>query len=66
MAVGTIREIGPVITGLMLAGRSGAMIAAELGSMKVTEQVSALTSLTTPPGGSSCRARWWPFSPSCR
>lgn len=49
MAVGTIREIGPVITGLMLAGRSGAMIAAELGSMKVTEQVSALTSLGTDP-----------------
>ncbi|TPW17162.1 MAG: putative permease [bacterium] len=49
MAVGTIREIGPVITGLMFAGRTGAMIAAELGSMKVTEQISALTALGTDP-----------------
>jgi len=45
MSVGTIREIGPVITGLMMAGRTGAKIAAELGSMKVTEQISALTAL---------------------
>jgi len=49
MAVGTIREIGPVITGLMFAGRTGAMIAAELGSMKVTEQIAALTALGTDP-----------------
>lgn len=49
MAVGTIREIGPVITGLMLAGRTGAKIAAELGSMKVTEQIAALTALGTDP-----------------
>lgn len=49
MSVGTIREIGPVITGLMLAGRTGAMIAAELGSMQVTEQISALTALGTDP-----------------
>lgn len=49
MSVGTIREIGPVITGLMLAGRTGAKIAAELGSMKVTEQIAALTALGTDP-----------------
>jgi phospholipid/cholesterol/gamma-HCH transport system permease protein len=49
VSVGTIREIGPVITGLMLAGRNGAKIAAELGSMKVTEQISALTALGTDP-----------------
>src|SRR5262249_47945306 len=44
-----VREIGPVITGLMLAGRTGAKIAAELGSMQVTEQISALTALGTDP-----------------
>jgi phospholipid/cholesterol/gamma-HCH transport system permease protein len=49
MSVGTVREIGPVITGLMLAGRTGAKIAAELGSMKVTEQIAALTALGTDP-----------------
>ncbi len=49
MSVGTVREIGPVITGLMLAGRTGAKIAAELGSMQVTEQISALTALGTDP-----------------
>lgn len=49
MSVGTIREIGPVITGLMVAGRTGAKIAAELGSMKVTEQINALTALGTDP-----------------
>jgi phospholipid/cholesterol/gamma-HCH transport system permease protein len=49
VSIGTIREIGPVITGLMLAGRNGAKISAELGSMKVTEQISALTALGTDP-----------------
>ena len=49
MSVGTIREIGPVITGLMLAGRTGAMIAAELGSMAVTDQINALRALGTDP-----------------
>ncbi len=38
-------ELGPVLTALMLAGRVGASIAAELGTMKVTEQIDALESL---------------------
>ena len=37
------RELGPVITGLMLAGRVGSAMAAEIGTMKVTEQVDALS-----------------------
>jgi phospholipid/cholesterol/gamma-HCH transport system permease protein len=37
------RELGPVMAGLMVAGRIGAAIAAELGSMRVTEQIDALT-----------------------
>jgi len=43
-------ELGPVLTGLALAGRVGANIAAELGTMKVTEQVDALETLAYNPG----------------
>jgi phospholipid/cholesterol/gamma-HCH transport system permease protein len=42
-------ELGPVLTALMVAGRVGAAIAAELGSMRVTEQVDALRTLATHP-----------------
>ena len=43
------RELGPVLTGLMVAGRAGASMAAELGTMRVTEQIDALTTLATNP-----------------
>jgi len=43
------RELGPVIAGLMFAGRIGAAIAAELGTMRVTDQIDALTTLSTNP-----------------
>ena len=43
------REIGPVLTGMMVAGRVGSAMAAEIGSMRVTEQVDALHSLATNP-----------------
>ena len=49
VAISICREIGPVITGLVVAGRIGASIAAEIGSMKVTEQVDALQSLAANP-----------------
>jgi phospholipid/cholesterol/gamma-HCH transport system permease protein len=42
-------ELGPVLTGLMVAGRVGAAIAAEIGTMRVTEQVDALRTLATHP-----------------
>jgi phospholipid/cholesterol/gamma-HCH transport system permease protein len=42
IAIAVVRELGPVITGLMVAGRIGAGLAAELGSMRVTEQIDAL------------------------
>ena len=42
LALSVIKEIGPVITSLVLAGRLGAGIAAEIGSMRVTEQIAAL------------------------
>jgi len=43
------RELGPVLAGLMVAGRIGASMAAELGTMRVTEQIDALTTLSTNP-----------------
>jgi phospholipid/cholesterol/gamma-HCH transport system permease protein len=43
------RELGPVIAGLMVAGRVGAAMAAEIGTMRVTEQIDALTTLSTDP-----------------
>ncbi len=43
------RELGPVLAGLMVAGRVAAAIAAELGTMRVTEQIDALTTLSTNP-----------------
>jgi phospholipid/cholesterol/gamma-HCH transport system permease protein len=44
-----IKELGPVLTGLMVAGRVGSGIAAELGSMMVTDQIAALRALGTDP-----------------
>ena len=44
-----IRELGPVLAGLMVAGRVGSGIAAQIGSMKVTEQIDALNTLGTDP-----------------
>ncbi len=49
VAIGMVRELGPVLAGLMVAGRVGASIAAEIGTMKVTEQIDALTTLSTNP-----------------
>lgn len=43
------RELGPVLAGLMVAGRVGASIAAEIGTMRVTEQIDALFALSTDP-----------------
>jgi phospholipid/cholesterol/gamma-HCH transport system permease protein len=43
------RELGPVLAGLMVAGRVGAAMAAEIGTMKVTEQIDALRTLSTNP-----------------
>ncbi|CAO4838597.1 MAG: Intermembrane phospholipid transport system permease protein MlaE [Holosporales bacterium] len=43
------RELGPVLAGLMVAGRVGSSMAAELGTMRVTEQIDALSTLSTNP-----------------
>ncbi|RFU14286.1 ABC transporter permease [Rhodobacteraceae bacterium W635] len=49
VAIGIARELGPVLGGLMVAGRVAAAIAAEIGTMKVTEQIDALVTLSTNP-----------------
>ena len=49
VAVAMFRELGPVLTGLMVSGRVGAAIAAEIGTMKVTEQIDALRALGVHP-----------------
>ena len=64
------RELGPVLAGLMVAGRVGAAMAAEIGTMRVTDQIDALSTLSTNPmkylvaprllaGSSRCRCWWW-------
>ncbi len=45
VALGMIRELGPVLTGLMVAGRAGSAITAEIGTMRITEQIDALKTL---------------------
>src|SRR3546814_20977617 len=49
VVVSITRELGPVLAGLMVAGRVGASMAAEIGTMRVTEQIDALDTLATNP-----------------
>ncbi|WP_371059890.1 MlaE family ABC transporter permease [Rhodosalinus sp. 5P4] len=49
VAIGIVRELGPVLGGLMVAARVASSIAAEIGTMKVTEQIDALVTLSTHP-----------------
>ena len=49
VALSMLRELGPVLTGLMVTGRAGSAMAAELGTMRVTEQIDALVALATDP-----------------
>jgi phospholipid/cholesterol/gamma-HCH transport system permease protein len=49
VVLGITRELGPVLAGLMVAGRVSSAMAAEIGTMRVTEQIDALTTLSTDP-----------------
>ena len=49
VSLSMVKELGPVLTGLMMSGRNAAGIASELGSMKVTEQIDAMRALGTDP-----------------
>lgn len=59
VALSMIRELGPVLTALVVAGRSGAAITAEIGTMKVTEQIDALETLATNPINYLVVPRFW-------
>jgi phospholipid/cholesterol/gamma-HCH transport system permease protein len=49
IAIGLFRELGPLITAVVLAGRTGSAFAAEIGTMKVDEELDALTTMGLPP-----------------
>ena len=49
LAIALFRELGPVITAVILAGRTGSSFAAEIGTMKVNEELDALTTMGLPP-----------------
>ena len=59
VAIGMTRELGPVLGGLMVAGRVASAIAAELGTMRVTEQIDALVTLSTDPVAWLVSPRLW-------
>ncbi len=59
VALSVIRELGPVLTALIVAGRCGAAITAEIGTMKVTEQIDALETLATNPINYLVVPRFW-------
>src|SRR3546814_11447451 len=49
VVIGMVRELAPVLAGLMVAGRVSSAMAAELGTMRVTEQLDAMVTLRTDP-----------------
>lgn len=49
LSLAVVREMGPILTGIVVAARAGSAIAAELGTMKITEQIDALRALGTSP-----------------
>ena len=55
VALSMVKELGPVLTGLMVSGRNASGMASELGSMKVTEQIDAMRALGTDPCGNWLR-----------
>ncbi|MFH1593669.1 MAG: ABC transporter permease [Candidatus Omnitrophota bacterium] len=59
VALSMVRELGPVLTALVIAGRCGAAITAEIGTMKVTEQIDALETLATNPVNYLVVPRFW-------
>jgi phospholipid/cholesterol/gamma-HCH transport system permease protein len=58
VAISLCRELSPVLTGLVVAGRAGSAIAAELGTMKVTEQIEALDTMSIDPVRFLCVSRF--------
>ncbi len=75
IVISIIKESGPIITGLIVSGRVGAGIGAELGAMKVTEQIDAIEASAVNPYKFLAATRviacvlmlpgWWPVSRGC-
>ena len=65
VALALVRELGPAITGLLVAGRNASGMASELGSMVVTEQVDAMRAMGTDPTASWWRHACWPRCACC-
>jgi len=59
VALSLVRELGPVLTGLMVTARAGSAIAAEIGTMRVTEQIDALTVMAVNPIHYLVVPRFW-------
>ncbi len=57
VSITLVRELGPVLTALLVAGRNASGIASEFGSMKVTEQIDAMRALGTDPDAEAGDAR---------
>jgi ABC transport permease subunit len=65
VAIALVRELGPVLAALMVTGRAGSAVAAEIGVMRITEQIDALTVMALNPMRASSRCRSSPgFSTS--
>src|SRR5258708_8569598 len=62
VALSMVRELGPVLTGILVAGRNASGMASELGSMVVTEQIDAMRPLGTDPIKKPCTPRHLPLS----
>ncbi|GAB7563717.1 lipid asymmetry maintenance ABC transporter permease subunit MlaE [Methylobacillus methanolivorans] len=59
VALSLVRELGPVVTALLFAGRAGTAITAEIGLMKATEQLSAMEMMAVSPVGRVVAPRFW-------
>src|SRR3546814_17276649 len=61
VAVGVLRELGVLITAIVVAGRSGSAFAAQIGTTKVNQEIDALETLGLKIGRASCRERVWQY-----
>ncbi len=59
IALSVVRELGPVMTALLFAGRTGTALTAEIGLMKATEQLSSMEMMGVDPLGEVVYAKWW-------
>jgi phospholipid/cholesterol/gamma-HCH transport system permease protein len=62
VGIGMVRALAAIMTGIIMAGRTGASFAAHLGTMQVNEEIDALTTLGISPMEFLVLREWWPFS----